>query len=77
MKPSEVLTSNRGVIRRVVESHRARNVRVFGSVLHGQDTGSSDLDILFSQSRACGDGKIIPADGDLSAVQVPPGRGQH
>ena len=46
MKPSEALTSNRGVIRRVVESHRARNARVFGSVLHGQDTGSSDLDIL-------------------------------
>ena len=46
MKPSEALTSNRGAIRRVVESHRARNARVFGSVLHGQDTGSSDLDIL-------------------------------
>jgi predicted nucleotidyltransferase len=30
----------------VVESHRARNARVFGSVLHGQDTDESDLDIL-------------------------------
>ena len=46
MKPSEALASNRAAIRQVVESHRARNARVFGSVLHGQDTDSSDLDIL-------------------------------
>jgi predicted nucleotidyltransferase len=30
----------------VVASHRAHNARVFGSVLHAQDTDSSDLDIL-------------------------------
>ncbi len=46
MKPSEALASNRAAIRRVVESHGARNARVFGSVLHGKDTESSDLDIL-------------------------------
>ncbi|MDR2186794.1 MAG: nucleotidyltransferase family protein [Azonexus sp.] len=46
MKPSEALTSNRSAIRRIVESHRARNARVFGSVLHGQDTDESDLDLL-------------------------------
>lgn len=46
MKPSEVLASNRAAIRQVVESHRACNARVFGSVLHGQDTHRSDLDIL-------------------------------
>ena len=46
MKPSEALASNRAAIRHVVASHRARNARVFGSVLHGQDTDSSDLDIL-------------------------------
>lgn len=46
MKPSEALASNRTVIRHVVETHRARNARVFGSVLRGQDTDSSDLDIL-------------------------------
>ncbi len=46
MKPSEALASSRAAIRHVVESHRARNARVFGSVLHGQDTDSSDLDIL-------------------------------
>lgn len=46
MKPSDALHSNRAAIRRVVESHRARNARVFGSVLHGRDTEDSDLDIL-------------------------------
>jgi predicted nucleotidyltransferase len=46
LKPSDALHSNRAEIRRVVESHHARNARVFGSVLHGQDTDSSDLDIL-------------------------------
>jgi len=30
----------------VVETHHARNARVFGSVLHGSDTEGSDLDIL-------------------------------
>ncbi|MDR6583183.1 DNA polymerase beta domain-containing protein [Herbaspirillum sp. BH-1] len=46
MKPSEALASHRAAIRHVVESHRALNARVFGSVAHGQDTEGSDLDIL-------------------------------
>ncbi len=46
MKPSEALSSNRAEIRRVVESHRARNPRVFGSVVRGQDKDGSDLDLL-------------------------------
>jgi hypothetical protein len=46
MKPSVALASHREDIRRVVESHRACNARVFGSVIHGDDTEDSDLDIL-------------------------------
>lgn len=46
MRPSKALDSNRDAIRRVVEAHRARNARVFGSALHGRDTEDSDLDIL-------------------------------
>ena len=46
MKPSDALRSHRAAIRGVVESHRACNARVFGSVLHGRDTDDSDLDIL-------------------------------
>lgn len=46
MKPSEALAQHREEIRRVVNAHRARNPRVFGSVVHGADTEDSDLDIL-------------------------------
>ena len=46
MKPSDALALNRAEIRRIVELHQSSNVRVFGSVLHGTDTDSSDLDIL-------------------------------
>ena len=46
MKPSLGLQANRAAIRSVVERHRARNARVFGSVLHGEDQEDSDLDIL-------------------------------
>ncbi len=46
MKPSIALQTNRIAIREVVERHRARNARVFGSVLHGNDHEGSDLDIL-------------------------------
>lgn len=46
MKPSAALTANRAEIRRIVESHRASNTRVFGSVARGVDTESSDLDLL-------------------------------
>ena len=46
MRPSEALQINRSAIRRVVEAHRASNARVFGSVVHGDDTHESDLDLL-------------------------------
>lgn len=46
MKPSVALQANRDAIRSMVERHRARNARVFGSVLHGDDHEGSDLDIL-------------------------------
>ena len=46
MRPSIALQKNRAAIRSVVERHRARTARVFGSVLHGDDLEGSDLDIL-------------------------------
>ena len=46
MKPSLALQTHRAAIRTVVERHRARNARVFGSVLRGDDHEGSDLDIL-------------------------------
>jgi len=46
MKPSIALDAHRVEIRLIVEANRAVNARVFGSVLHGEDTEESDLDIL-------------------------------
>jgi predicted nucleotidyltransferase len=46
MKPSVALQAHRDRIRSVVESHGARNPRVFGSVVHGTDGETSDLDLL-------------------------------
>ena len=46
MRPSEALARHRDAIRRIAESHRVRNVRVFGSALDGTDKESSDLDLL-------------------------------
>jgi predicted nucleotidyltransferase len=46
MKPSTALQLHRDEVRKLVQRNRARNPRVFGSVLHGRDTDQSDLDIL-------------------------------
>lgn len=46
MKPSESLQNHREDIRKVVEQNRARNPRIFGSVLRGRDRDDSDLDLL-------------------------------
>jgi len=46
MRPSLALQTHREAIREIALRHRVRNVRVFGSVLHGEDTEDSDLDLL-------------------------------
>lgn len=46
MRPSQALQTHRVAIREIALSHRVTNVRVFGSVLHGDDTENSDLDLL-------------------------------
>ena len=46
MRPSEALNLHRDEILRIVASRRATNPRVFGSVLHGEDTEESDLALL-------------------------------
>ncbi|HEX5234561.1 MAG TPA: nucleotidyltransferase domain-containing protein [Silvibacterium sp.] len=46
MKPSEALRQYRTEIYRIVSENRSSNPRVFGSVLHGEDTETSDLDLL-------------------------------
>ncbi len=46
MSPSEALHLHRDEIRRIVGARHARNPCIFGSVVHGEDTEDSDLDIL-------------------------------
>ena len=46
MKPSEALQLHRSAVRRVIELHRVRNARVFGSASRGEDSEQSDLDLL-------------------------------
>ena len=46
MRPSLALQIHREAIREIALRHRVKNVRVFGSVLHGDDTEDSDLDLL-------------------------------
>lgn len=50
MRPSDAVATHRAAIRQIVEAHRGRNARVFGSVLHGQDTEGSDLDVLIDST---------------------------
>jgi predicted nucleotidyltransferase len=46
MRPSERLNAHREQVRAIVAAHRAANPRVFDSVARGEDTDTSDLDIL-------------------------------
>jgi predicted nucleotidyltransferase len=50
--PSELFDTHRTSVRRVVEAHQARNPRVFGSVARGDDTDTSDLDLLVDTTES-------------------------
>jgi uncharacterized protein len=50
--PIEVLLQDkREEILRIAEKHGARNVRVFGSVVHGEATDNRDIDLLVDTSE--------------------------
>jgi hypothetical protein len=59
MKPSEALRLHRNDIRHIVEQNDARNPRVFGSTVHGDDTEGSDLDLL-----------VDPVDGKTTLISL-------
>jgi hypothetical protein len=46
MKPSVALDQKHGAVREAASRFRAANLRVFGSVLRGDDRDGSDLDLL-------------------------------
>ena len=47
------LAARRADILALAEQYRAANVRVFGSVVRGDNTESSDVDFLISPKRGC------------------------
>jgi uncharacterized protein len=50
MRPSEVLPEHRDAIRRMVLESGMANPRLFGSAARGEDSESSDLDLLVDPS---------------------------
>jgi uncharacterized protein len=46
MRPSEALAAHREALRQLIRRYNVAHPRVFGSVLTGQDTEASDLDLL-------------------------------
>ena len=73
MRPSLALQVHRDAIRQIALRHRVTNVRVFGSVVRGNDTEGSDLDLLVdptSQTTMMDISKIQWELGQLLAVTV-------
>lgn len=50
MRPSEILEKHRPEIRQIIQDNKAKNPRVFGSVIRGEDVEESDLDIIVDPS---------------------------
>lgn len=46
MRPSQIVAANADQIREIIARYPVRNPRLFGSVARGEDTGTSDVDIL-------------------------------
>ena len=46
MKLAELVNQKREDILRIAQRYGARNVRIFGSVIHGEDNAQSDVDVL-------------------------------
>lgn len=46
MKLAEAVARHKVEIRQIVEQHNAVNARIFGSLLRGEETEASDLDLL-------------------------------
>ena len=51
MRPTHALNQHRDAVRAIALRHRVTNVRVFGSVVRGDDTEGSDLDLLVEPTQ--------------------------
>ncbi len=68
MKPSEAFNLHRDDIRRIVERNHAGNPRVFGSVVHGEDTADSDLDLLVDPTEQTTLLSIVRIESELKRL---------
>ena len=53
MMTLRILAERRAEIIRLAEQHRAGDVRVFGSVVRGDNTQASDVDLLITTRPGC------------------------
>lgn len=51
MRPSIALQIHREAVRQIALRHHVKEIRVFGSVLHGDDSEDSDLDLLVEPTQ--------------------------
>jgi len=51
MRPSLALQIHREAVRQIALRHHVKEIRVFGSVLHGDDSEDSDLDLLVEPTQ--------------------------
>lgn len=63
MRPSLLLEAHRTAVREIALRHHVGDVRVFGSVVDGDDTESSDLDVLVEPT---GETTLM----DIAAIQL-------
>ena len=73
MRPSEALAAHRDAVREIALRHRVQNIRVFGSVVQGEDTEDSDLDLLVfptPETSLLDIAKIQVEVADLLHIQV-------
>ena len=68
MKPSLALEQHRQDIYQIVEQHHTKNPKVFGSVLYGTDTETSDLDILVERTETTSLMDMAKLQSDLETL---------
>ena len=59
---------DRADVNRIAAAHGARNVRIFGSVVRGESTASSDLDLLVDMSEGRSLLDLIALGDDLEGA---------
>lgn len=68
MKPSEALQKHRTEILAIIAAHSVTNPRVFGSAARGDDSDSSDLDILVDPGAGTDYFEIFAIEREIADV---------